>query len=45
MTEDVTDIVYVKTDDRFTASDNPTIAREIEKINKTYLDNGTNYGL
>ena len=40
VTEDVTDIVYVKTDDRFTASDNPMIAREIEKINKTYLDNG-----
>ena len=45
VTEDVTDIVYVKTDDRFTASDNPTIAREIEKINKTYLDNGANYVL
>ena len=45
VTEDVTDIVYVKTNDRFTASDNPTIAREIEKINKTYLDNGTNYVL
>ena len=45
VTEDVTDIVYVKTDDRFTASDNPTIAREIEKINKTYLDSGTNYVL
>ena len=45
VTEDVTDIVYVKTDDRFTASDNPMIAREIEKINKTYLDNGANYVL
>ena len=45
VTEDVTDIVYVKTDDRFTASDNPTIAREIEKINKTYLDSGSNYVL
>ena len=45
VTEDVTDIVYVKTDDRFTASDNPTIAREIEKIHKTYLDSGTNYVL
>ena len=45
VTEDVTDIVYVKTDVRFTASDNPTIAREIEKINKTYLDNGANYVL
>ena len=45
VTEDVTDIVYVKTDDRFTASDNPMIAREIEKINKTYLDSGSNYVL
>ena len=45
VTEDVTDIVYVKTDDRFTASDNPTIAREIENINKTYLDSGENYVL
>ena len=45
VTEDVTDIVYVKTDDRFTASDNPMIAREIEKINKTYLDSGANYVL
>ncbi|WP_302973923.1 PEP/pyruvate-binding domain-containing protein [uncultured Prevotella sp.] len=45
VTEDVTDIVYVKTDNRFTASDNPMIAREIEKINKTYLDSGTNYVL
>ncbi len=45
VTEDVTDIVYVKTDDSFTASDNPTIAREIEKINSEYLDRGDNYVL
>ena len=43
--EDVTDVVYVKTDDRFSAADNPTIAREIEKLNKEYLDRGTNYVL
>ena len=43
--EDVTDMVYVKTDDRFSAADNPTIAREIEKMNKEYLDRGTNYVL
>ena len=42
VTEDVTDVVYVKTDDRFSAADNPTIAREIEKLNKEYLDRGTN---
>ena len=45
VTEDVTDIVYVKTDERFTASDNPAIAREIEKINRQYLDRGENYVL
>ena len=45
VTEDVTDIVYVKTDDSFTASDNPAIAREIEKINRQYLDQGNNYVL
>lgn len=45
VTEDVTDVVYVKTDDRFSAANNPTIAREIEKLNKEYLDRGTNYVL
>ena len=45
VTEDVTDMVYVKTGDRFSAADNPTIAREIEKLNKEYLDRGTNYVL
>ena len=45
VTEDVTDVVYVKTDDRFSAADNPTIAREIEKLNKEYFDRGTNYVL
>lgn len=45
VTEDVTDVVYVKTDGRFSAADNPTIAREIEKLNKEYLDRGTNYVL
>lgn len=45
VTEGVTDVVYVKTDDRFSAADNPTIAREIEKLNKEYLDRGTNYVL
>ncbi len=45
VTEDVTDVVYVKTDDSFTASDNPAIAREIEKINRQYLDAGKSYVL
>ena len=45
VTEDVTDIVYVKTDEHFTAQDNSTVAREIEKINKKYLESGANYVL
>ena len=45
ISDDVTDVVYVKTDDRFTAADNPAIAREIEKINRRYLDTGHNYVL
>ena len=45
VTEDVTDMVYVKTDDRFSAADNPPIARELDKLNKEYLDRGTNYVL
>ena len=45
ISDDVTDVVYVKADDAFTASDNPAIAREIEKINRQYLDRGANYVL
>ncbi len=41
--EDVADVVYVKYDDTFTAMNNPDIAREIEKINKTFLDEGRSY--
>ena len=32
--DDVTDVVYVKTDDKFSAADNPAIACEIERINR-----------
>ena len=45
ISDDVFDVVYVKTDDDFTASNNPTIAEEIEAINKKFLDSGTNYVL
>lgn len=45
VSEDVVDVVYVKTDDNFSASDNPTIAMEIEEINRKFLDAGTNYVL
>lgn len=43
--DDVQDVVYVKTDDNFTAADNPAIARDIEKVNKGYLDSGRSYVL
>ena len=38
ISEDVTDVVYVKTDDHFTAANNPTIAYHIERINQKFLD-------
>ncbi len=38
-------MVYVKTDDNFTASNNPRIADEIERINRKFLADGTNYVL
>lgn len=45
ISEDVVDVVYVKTDDNFTASNNPRIADEIERINRKFLADGTNYVL
>ena len=45
ISEDVTDVVYVKTDDDFTAMNNPTIAEEIERLNRKFLDEGRNYVL
>ncbi len=45
ISEDVTDVVYVKTDDNFTAANNPGIAGEIERINRKFLDEGRNYVL
>ena len=38
ISEDVVDVVYVKTDDDFTAANNPQIADEIQQINKRFLD-------
>ncbi len=43
ITEDVTDVVYVKTDDEFTAMNNPAIADDIERINRQFLASGKNY--
>lgn len=45
ISEDVTDVVYVKTSDDFTASENPYIADEIEQINRRFLNEGRNYVL
>ena len=45
ISEDVYDVVYVKTDDNFTAANNPAIAREIETINQKFLDKSENYVL
>ena len=38
ISEDVVDVVYVKTDENFTAANNPTIASEIEQINRRFLN-------
>lgn len=45
VSDDVCDVVYVKTDDRFTAMNNPAIAADIERINRKFLDNGQGYVL
>ena len=43
--DDVVDVVYVKTDDDFTAMNNPAIADDIERINRMFLDSGRGYVL
>ena len=45
ISEDVVDVVYVKTDDNFSASNNPRIADEIEHINRQFIASGKNYVL
>jgi CheY-like chemotaxis protein len=42
--EDIHDLVYVKTDG-YSASNNPAIAYEIEKLNRKFLNEGKNYVL
>ena len=39
------DVVYVKTDDNFTAMNNPSIADHIERINRQFLAEGKGYVL
>ena len=43
VSSDVTDVVYVKTDDNFTAMNNPYVADDIERINRQFLKEGRNY--
>ena len=45
ISEDVQDVVYVKTDENFTAANNPTIAYHIERINQKFLDANRSYVL
>ena len=42
ITDNVTDVIYVKPQN-FSQLNNPLVAREIEKINKEYLDRGDSY--
>ena len=43
ITDDVVDVVYVKTDENFTASNNPYVAEDIERINRGFLSRGEHY--
>ncbi len=43
--DDITDVLYIKTDDKFTAANNPAIANEIEHINRKYMEDGKSYML
>lgn len=45
ISDDVCDVVYVKTDDDFTAVNNPAIASDIESINRKFLNEGKGYVL
>lgn len=45
ISEDVTDVVYVKTDENFTAANNPAIACDVEAVNRKFLAEGRNYVL
>ena len=45
ISEDVTDVVYVKYDDYFSAMNNFYVADDIERINRKFLADGKNYVL
>ena len=43
ISEDITDVVYVKTDEYFTGANNPRIAVEVERLNRQFLEENRNY--
>ena len=43
--EEITDVLYVKYDDTFSAADNVKIAEEMGRINQKFVDEGRNYVL
>ena len=45
VSDDVCDVVYVKTDDNFTAMNNTTIADQIERFNRKFAAEGKSYVL
>ena len=45
ISEDVVDVVYVKTGEDFSAMNNPAIADDVERINRKFLADGRNYVL
>ena len=45
ISEDVVDVVYVKTNENFSAQNNPYVADDIERINRKFLAEGKNYVL
>ena len=45
ISDDITDVVYVKAGDDFTAMNNPAIADDIERINRHFLAEGKGYVL
>ena len=45
ISDDVADVVYVKTGDDFTAANNPAIASEIERLNRKFVAEGRGYVL
>ncbi len=45
VSRDVTDVVYVKYDENYSAADNALVADDIARLNQQFLDDGRNYVL